>query len=88
MSWGFFGLQAMATTNIRQAETIHVLESEREIILVETLADLSSFMSGKADRKLRTIVGTTDARAYIAEYIKQRLDRMGSISQGTNSLGP
>ncbi|MAV55506.1 MAG: hypothetical protein CMJ28_06065 [Phycisphaerae bacterium] len=86
MSWGLFGLQAMATTNVRQAKTIQVLESEREIILVETLADLSSFMSGKADRKLRTIVGTTDARAYIAEYIKQRLDRMGSISQGVDAI--
>ena len=38
------------------------LESDRETILIDTLTDLSAFMSGKADRKLRTIVGTTDAR--------------------------
>ena len=86
LSWGLFAWQTMANTNIQQASTIQELESDRETILVETLTDLSAFMSGKADRKLRTIVGTTDARAYIAEYLKQRLDRMGSLSQGGTAL--
>jgi serine/threonine protein kinase len=86
LSWGLFAWQAMATTNLRQTVTIQELESERESILVDTLTDLSSFMSGKADRKLRTIVGTTDARAYIAEYLKQRLDRMGTLSQGGQAI--
>ena len=86
LSWGLFAWQTMATTNLRQTVTIHELESERESMLVETLTDLSSFMSGKADRKLRTIVGTTDARAYIAEYLKQRLDRMGILSQGGEAI--
>ena len=58
----------------------------RETILIDTLTDLSAFMSGKADRKLRTIVGTTDARAYIAEYLKQRLDRMGTLSKGGEAI--
>ena len=81
LSWGLFAWQTMATTNLRQTVTIQELESERETILIDTLTDLSAFMSGKADRKLRTIVGTTDARAYIAEYLKQRLDRMGTLSK-------
>lgn len=86
LSWGLFAWQTMATTNLRQTVTIQELESERETILIDTLTDLSAFMSGKADRKLRTIVGTTDARAYIAEYLKQRLDRMGSLSKGGEAI--
>ncbi|MEC8100758.1 MAG: hypothetical protein VX109_00650, partial [Planctomycetota bacterium] len=31
-------------------------------------------------------VGTTDARAYIAEYLKQRLDRMGTLSKGGEAI--
>ena len=86
LSWGLFAWQTMATTNLQQTITIQELESERESILIDTLTDLSSFMSGKADQKLRTIVGTTDARAYIAEYLKQRLDRMGTLSQGGEAI--
>ena len=86
LSWGLFAWQTMATTNLRQTVTIQELESERESMLIDTLTDLSSFMSGKADRKLRTIVGTTDARAYIAEYLKQRLDRMGTLSRGGEAI--
>jgi serine/threonine protein kinase len=86
LSWGLFAWQTMATTNLRQTVTIQELESERESMLIDTLTDLSSFMSGKADRKLRTIVGTTDARAYIAEYLKQRLDRMGTLSKGGEAI--
>ena len=76
----------MATTNLRQTVTIQELESERETILIDTLTDLGAFMSRKADRKLGTIIGTTDARAYIAEYLKQRLDRMGTLSKGGEAI--
>ena len=42
--------------NLQQASTIQELESERESMLIDTLTDLSAFMSRKADRKLRTIM--------------------------------
>ncbi len=86
LSWGLFALQTMATTNLRQAVAIQELELDRESILIDTLTDLSSFMSGKADQKLRMIVGTTEARAYISEYLKQRLDRLDMLSQGGEAI--